>query len=207
MTPLAGWRYSAPSFPTRSTSRSGSPGCRLRAAGTAPVWSSTPTTCCSPTTCPNSELLADGYTARTIDSDDDWEALVALDLADNAHTHAHEPVGYERFLRDQARARRRMTEAGVARWFGAHAAADGALAASLGIVVCDNLARFQSVGTSAAHRRRGLAGHLLGLAARWAGDGGATAWVIVTESANPAGRLYRSVGFVPDVVQVAASHQ
>ncbi|OFE18429.1 hypothetical protein BA895_12490 [Humibacillus sp. DSM 29435] len=72
---------------------------------------------------------------------------------------------------------------------------------------CDELARFQAVGTDAEHRRRGLAGHLLGLAARWAGDQGATAWVIVTESTNPAGQLYRSVGFVPDVVQVTVSHR
>ena len=157
-------------------------------------------------TLPRQRPLAEGYTARPFELDADWEALIGLDLAENARTRAHEPTGYERFLRDQGRARRRMVADGVARWFGAFDA-KGALTASLGIVVCDDLARFQSVGTNAEHRRRGLAGHLLGLAARWAGGQGSTAWVIVTESTNPAGRLYRSVGFVPDAVQVAASHR
>ncbi len=157
-------------------------------------------------TLPDQRPLAQGYTARPFESDADWEALVALDVADNARTGVQEPVGYERFLRDQGQARRRMVQAGVARWFGAFDA-DGTLTASLGIVLCDDLARFQAVGTDAEHRRRGLAGHLVGLAARWAGERGATAWVIVTESTNPAGRLYRSVGFVPDALQVAASHR
>ena len=157
-------------------------------------------------TLPEQRPLAEGYTARPFEFDADWEALVALDVADNARTGAQERVGHERFLRDQGRGRRRMVAAGVARWFGTFDA-DGTLTASLGIVGCDDLARFQAVGTDAEHRRRGLAGHLLGLAARWAGDRGATAWVIVTESANPAGRLYRSVGFVPDAVQVTASHR
>lgn len=157
-------------------------------------------------TLPEQRPLAEGYTARPFETDADWEALVALDVADNARTGAQEPAGYERFLRDQGRARRRMVAAGVARWFGVFDAG-GTLRATLGIVVCDDLARFQAVGTDAEHRRRGLAGHLLGLAARWAGDHGATAWVIVTESTNPAGRLYRSVGFVPDAVQVTVSHR
>ncbi len=157
-------------------------------------------------TLPEQRPLADGYLARPFTTAADWEVLVALDIADNARTGAQEPVGYERFLRDQNRGRRRMVEGGVARWFGAFDA-QGTLAASLGIVRCDELARFQAVGTDAEHRRRGLAGHLLGLAARWAAERGASAWVIVTESTNPAGRLYRSVGFVPDAVQVTVSHR
>lgn len=155
---------------------------------------------------PEQRPLAEGYTARPFASDADWRALVALDVADNARTGAHEAAGYERFVLDQGRARRRMVEAGVARWLGAFDT-EGTLTASLGMVLCDSLARFQSVTTDADHRRRGLAGHLLGLAARWAGERGVTAWVIVTESTNPAGRLYRSVGFGPDAVQVAASHR
>lgn len=155
---------------------------------------------------PQPRPLADGYLSRTFESDADWEALVRLDVADNARTGAQEPAGYESFLRDQGRARRRMVTAGVARWFGVFDAG-GTLTASLGIVLCHELGRFQSVSTDAEHRRRGLAGHLVGLAARWAAGHGATAWVIVTESTNPAGRLYRSLGFQPDAVQVAVSHQ
>jgi len=78
------------------------------------------------------------------------------------------------------------------------------LASSLGIVVCDATARYQSVGTDAGHRRRGLAGHLLGVAAEWSAGKGCDNWVIITEAGNPAGRLYRSVGFAPDVCNARA---
>lgn len=157
-------------------------------------------------TVPERRLLAGGYSARPFESDADWSALVALDLAENTRTGTQEPGGFERFLRDQVRARRRIVTAGLAQWFGAFDV-KGRLSASLGVVRCGEVARFQSVGTDADHRRRGLAGHLVGLAARWAQPGGATAWVIVTESSNPAGRLYRSLGFRPDAVQVAASRE
>jgi GNAT superfamily N-acetyltransferase len=80
---------------------------------------------------------------------------------------------------------------------------DDTLAASLGIVLCGTTARYQTVGTDEPHRRRGLASHLLGVAARWAADRGCDRWVIVTASTNPAGRIYRAVGFepVPSTVQ------
>ncbi len=71
--------------------------------------------------------------------------------------------------------------------------------ADLGIVRCGTTARYQSVSTDEAHRRHGLAAHLLGVAARWSAEQGCDRWVIITESTNPAGRVYRSVGFEPDV--------
>jgi GNAT superfamily N-acetyltransferase len=64
--------------------------------------------------------------------------------------------------------------------------------------------RYQSVGTDDEHRRRRLASHLLGVAARWAADQGCNRWVIVAEATNPAGRVYRSVGLEPDVGNVQA---
>ena len=67
----------------------------------------------------------------------------------------------------------------------------------VGIVGGGRPARYQAVGPDPDHRRRGLAGRLLGRAAAWAAEQGCTEWVIVTEAVNPAGRLYRSVGFVP----------
>lgn len=66
--------------------------------------------------------------------------------------------------------------------------------ASLGIVHCGTTARYQCVGTDEDHRRRGLASHLLGIAARWAASHGCGRWVIITEETNPAGRAYRKVG-------------
>lgn len=142
---------------------------------------------------PELRPLAAGYQARELASSGDWEQVIRRSLAENAADGVHEPVGYERFIRDQAADRRALVEAGHAAFFGAF---DGdELAAELGIVLLGDTARYQSVGTEERHRRKGLAGHLLGLAARWAGERGATEWVIVTESTNPAGRLYRSLGF------------
>jgi GNAT superfamily N-acetyltransferase len=92
--------------------------------------------------------------------------------------------------------RRSLSDRNIAAFFGTFS--DGVLVADLGIVRCDRIARYQSVGTDAEHRRRGLAAHLLGLAAHWAGDQGCEQWVIVTEASNPAGHLYRSLGFAPD---------
>ena len=71
------------------------------------------------------------------------------------------------------------------------------LVASLGIVRCDKAGRYQNVLTDANHRRRGLASHLLGTAARWAASYGCDRWVIVTEAASPARRVYQRVGFEP----------
>lgn len=141
-----------------------------------------------------------GYQVRALASDDDWEQYIARQLRENAETGEYEPVHHEQFVRAQAVSRRQMSHCGVACWFGAFTG--GALVADLGIVLCGDwppTARYQSVGTDAAHRRRGLAGHLLGIAARWAADHGALRWVIVTEVTNPAGRLYRAVGFRPDI--------
>lgn len=144
-----------------------------------------------------------GYRVKALTDDADWAAQIATAMADNALTGEFPAAGHEEFLTAQAADRRALCERGLARWFGAFTE-NGDLAADLGIVLCDRVARYQSVGTVAAHRGRGLAGHLLGVAAHWAGQQGATSWVIVTETSNPAGRLYRSVGFEPDAVQVAA---
>ena len=50
----------------------------------------------------------------------------------------------------------------------------------------------------------GSPAHLLGVAAAWSAGKGCDRWVIITEAGNPAGRLYRSVGFAPDVSNARA---
>ena len=145
--------------------------------------------------------LADGYTVRQL-AGDDWAAAVARSVADNARTGEEEPVSFASFARRRARARRALSEHGLGAWFGAFAG--GALVADLGIVRCGTAARYQDVSTDEAHRGRGLASHLLGVAARWAADAGCGQWVIVTETDGAAGRLYRRLGFVPDTANVLA---
>jgi choline dehydrogenase-like flavoprotein len=95
-----------------------------------------------------------------------------------------------------------LSNRGVASWFGAFHGIE--LVADLGIVVCGETARYQSVQTDERHRRKGLASHLLGKAADWASQAGCRSWVIVTESTNDAGRVYRKAGFNPDVETVTA---
>ncbi|MCW2758908.1 MAG: hypothetical protein JWO46_2654 [Nocardioidaceae bacterium] len=152
---------------------------------------------------PEQRQLAEGYVARPLAGDSDWDEHVRLDMLHNDRTDKREPVRHEAYLRLRTTSIRALCEQGTAAWFGAFH--DGVLVADLGIVDCGaGIARYQSVGTDADHRRRGLAGHLLGLAAHWAGDQGCTRWVILTESDNPAGRLYRSLGFEEVVGNVQA---
>jgi GNAT superfamily N-acetyltransferase len=143
-----------------------------------------------------------GYQVRALAGDDDWAQSVRLAVRENALTGDYDAVGYERFAITRAAWQRDLAERGVAAWFGAFA--DGVLVADLGIVRCGTTARYQAVGTDDAHRRRGLATHLLGVAAQWAADAGCDRWVIVTEATNPAGRVYRGVGFELDAGNVQA---
>lgn len=152
-------------------------------------------------TLPAQTPLAPGYTVRRIRGDD-WEQVIARAQAESARTGEYEAAGYERFLRDRTAARRDMCARGAAAFFGAFAG--DTLVADLGIVRCGVQARYQDVGTDEQHRGRGLASHLLGVAARWAGERGCTQWVIVTEATNAAGRVYRRVGFEPDVSSASA---
>lgn len=146
-------------------------------------------------TLPRQTAVPEGYTVRPF-NDEDWEQSVERAVAENDRTDEEEPEAFERFARGQVQARRSLSEREVGAAFGAFA--DGILVADLGIVRCGTTARYQSVGTHEEHRRRGLASHLLGVAARWSADRGCDRWVIVTEATNPAGRVYRSLGFEPD---------
>ena len=123
-------------------------------------------------------------------------------LAENERTGEHEPESYARFVSRQVQARRELSDREQGAFFGAFVGAE--LVADLGIVVCGSTARYQAVGTDQEHRRRGLAAHLLGVAARWSAEQGCTRWVIITEPTNPAGRVYRSVGFETDVPNAQA---
>lgn len=154
-------------------------------------------------TLPEQRPLPEPYAARPFADDRDWAALLALNIAENRWDARFPEAEHRDYLTAQQALRRELVDRGLAQWFGAFDPA-GELASYLGIVRCDDLGRYQAVGTHPDHRRQGLAGHLLGRAARWAGEGGTTRWVIVTESVNPAGRVYRSVGFSEDAVQVSA---
>jgi GNAT superfamily N-acetyltransferase len=145
------------------------------------------------TSLPRQTPAPNGYVVRRL-AGEDWEQTVTLAVDDAARAGSWDPASFEAFARARAAITRALCDDGeIAAYFGAFA--DGVLAANLGIVCCGTTARFQTVLTQEAHRRRGLASHLLGMAAHWAGGRGCDRWVIVTETDNPAGRVYHAAGF------------
>jgi GNAT superfamily N-acetyltransferase len=150
---------------------------------------------------PTSKPLPDGYTSRQFD-EQDWETLTRREISDLLAEGGYEPTATEAFAIESSSSRQRLCAAGNAAWFGAYR--EDELVASLGIVNCGTTARYQSVETNEAHRGKGLASHLLGLAASWSHNQGSTSWVIVTEKSNAAGQVYRRAGFSPDNSEVNA---
>lgn len=145
---------------------------------------------------PRLSELPDGYRARPLSTDEDWAASIAYRIAERARSGGPHDPDVMPFYRADGATRRRLVEAGHAAWFGAYDDA-GAQVGELGIVDCGGAGRYQSVMTALEHRRRGIAGHLIGRAAAWAAASGCTSWVIVAETGSTAGRLYRSFGFEP----------
>jgi GNAT superfamily N-acetyltransferase len=143
-------------------------------------------------TCPEPTPLTQGYLVRQITDAIEWEQSTGMRIEEFAPDDPREA----RFERTATESRITMTAAGTAAWFGAFHG--DRLVAELGIVDCgEGVARYQAVVTQADHRRHGLAGHLLGVAARWAADRGTGHWVIVADDGSDAARLYRSRGFAP----------
>jgi GNAT superfamily N-acetyltransferase len=142
-------------------------------------------------TLPRTAPLPSGYTVRPL-ADNDWEQSAALAMAENERAGRGDANAYAQFARARMETNRVLCESRHGAYFGAFA--DHRLVAELGIVRCGSTARYQNVLTDVQHRQRGLATHLLGVAALWAADRGCERWVIVTEATNPAGRVYRSAG-------------
>ena len=138
--------------------------------------------------CPEVTPVPQGYLVRQLGTAVDWEQSTGL------RTKAF--PGEAEFERRTTEVRAAMADRDDVAWFGAFHG--DRLAAELGIVDCgEGVARYQAVVTGEDHRRRGLAGHLLGVAAAWAADRGARRWVIVAEDGGDASRLYRARGFEP----------
>lgn len=126
---------------------------------------------------------------RPLGSDADWRQSVDLAI------RCAESGDESDYLERRARARRRMTRAGIGAWFGAFEG--DRLLAQLGLFdVGDGYARYQHVETDQMARRRGLAGTLLWYAGRYGHEVlGTRTFVIVADPADAAIRVYRACGF------------
>jgi ribosomal protein S18 acetylase RimI-like enzyme len=136
---------------------------------------------------------------RFLSSDDDWEQSLEMSLA-CATMKVDE--AYRVFNRRRAEAERSLCEAGKARWFGAF---DGdRLQASLGLASDGSgVARFQNVQTHPDDRNRGIASTLVHRASRYGFDElGAHTLVMVADPGYLAIRIYRSLGFSDNEVQL-----
>ena len=152
-------------------------------------------------TLPDQTTRPDAFSIRRL-TGDDWEQDIALTIAENRRTGDWETDTYTAFARARTETKRDISARDDGAYFGAFA--DGLLTASLGIVRCGRTGRYQNVLTDASYRQRGLASHLLGVAARWAASHGCNRWVIITEATNPARRVYQRIGLEPHTTNVQA---
>ncbi len=136
---------------------------------------------------------------RQLVSNDDWAQSVDLTMRGNDPGDSSRQL---RFVEARVQTNRALASAGHGAWFGAFV--DGRLVAELGLVRAGGgLARYQSVMTDPAFRRRGYATALLVAAGRHGvTDLHARTLVIVADPTSPAIGLYRSIGFVPSETQL-----
>jgi GNAT superfamily N-acetyltransferase len=139
-----------------------------------------------------------------IEADSEWSALVELSVATRDPDYGEE--SYRTFAQQRVARWRALAGAGHGNWFGAFLDQAGSaprLVAALGVYAeaeregGQRLARYQSVMTDGAFRRRGLCRALVALAARHARDVlRADRLIIVAAAGKMPEQLYASVGFV-----------
>lgn len=144
-------------------------------------------------------LATDGAEAER-----EWSALVELSVATRSPEYSKD--GYRVFARRSVERWRALVGAGRGNWFGAFVEDAGCpprLVAALGVYAeaeaqdGERLARYQSVMTDAAFRRRGVCRALVATAARYAREElGADRLIIVAAAGEMPEQLYASVGFV-----------
>jgi len=127
---------------------------------------------------------------RRIESDADWAAVTALQIATMTEMSGAEAG---RFASRQMMRYRRFVLDGRGAWFGAFIGDE--LAADMGVFVQDGLARFQAVETAVAFRRRGICQALLHHASRVAIDELGAQQLVIVGLPDHTAQVYASVGF------------
>lgn len=122
-----------------------------------------------------------------------WDGVLEIQLAELATSQPRDAYARE-FREGRNRGLRELFRAGRGSWY--VAIQDGQVVGSLGIVVTDGRARFQSVDTAVSHRRQGVARRLVHEAARHAGaQQPIDHYVMVADPDYHAIGIYESLGF------------
>jgi len=125
-----------------------------------------------------------------------WKQVVELQVAGRDPGFPEDP--YRAFCRRRLADLRVLFSAGRGAWWVALDPTRREVLASCGIVCTEQRARFQTVDTAAAHRRRGICSRLLvEAAARTAGRHGTREFVIGADPDYHALGIYESLGFRP----------
>jgi hypothetical protein len=131
---------------------------------------------------------------RSLSGDHDWQGLLELDLVCESHDRSYDEESHPRFAAARHAARRRVVEAGLGEWWGAFAG--DRLLASLGLMQCGDLRRFQQVQTHPDARRQGICSVLVWTASSRALDREpGNTLVMIADEEYFAKEIYRSVGF------------
>ena len=126
-------------------------------------------------------------------TDEDWNAICQLSLADRDPIHSHE--GYESFVRQQILTRRTLVREGSMTWFVGKL--QGKVVGSMGLHIADGAGRFQDVVTHKDYRGRGVCGTLLTeVCRRGLEELGAQTLVLLASVDGPGWRIYQAHGFV-----------
>jgi len=142
---------------------------------------------------PAQAVPPNGFRLREVETDSDWAKVANLKVEIGVED-GYADEGYRAFILGRCDGWRKAIAAGEGAWFGAFEGET--LAADLGLFTDGRIARFQSVETAAAYRRRGLCSALVVYALNWLAARAPQAQpVIVAEADGDAGRLYRRLGF------------
>lgn len=147
--------------------------------------------------------LPDGLRIKTIQSDTEWQAVIALQFEIGVQDEGYSPEKHLPYLQQRFGFRRDMAEKGSGAWFGVF---DGqALVADLGLFTNGKIARFQSVETREGYRRQGVCAALVSHACTWLATKAPEALaVIVAETDGAPGRIYRRCGFTHEETVLSA---
>ena len=145
-------------------------------------------------------LVPPGSEVHPFMSDEDWTQSVELRL--RCEDRDLEPESFRRFAEAKASTNRRLCEGGLGSWFGSFEG--GVLVCQMGLLRAGpGLARFQSVETDPAARRKGHARAVVAFANRFGVEVLEVDRLVMVADPNYfAIDLYRSMGFVEEETQL-----